>query len=155
LADARAAVLGAVRGVEIADLDAVAADPDLEVIARHGRVGEHEIVVGVRADHRRALVEHVLLAGIGPRHDVQPKAALEQDAAGVVGQELGVDLAHYRSVVPRRRIRNQATNTPSTPPGRSRPPSQQPPPGPASAAPPSGPASRPPDAPSPGTPPSS
>ena len=91
LADARAAVLGAVRRVEVADLDAVATHADLEVVARHGRVGEHEIVVGVRADHRRALVEHVLLALIGPGDDAQAEAALEQDPAGVVGEELSMD----------------------------------------------------------------
>ena len=68
-ADPGTAVLGAVGGVEVADLDAIAAHADLEVIARHGRVGEHEIVVGVGADHRRALVEHVILALVGPGHD--------------------------------------------------------------------------------------
>ena len=79
-ADARAAVLGAVRRVEIADLDAIATHADLEVVARHRRVGEHEVVVGVGADHRRALVEHVLLALIGPGHDAEPEAALERAA---------------------------------------------------------------------------
>ena len=77
----RAAVLGAVRGVEVADLDAVAAHADLEVVARHGRVGEHEVVVGVRADHRRALVEHVLLALVGAADHAQPEAALDEQPA--------------------------------------------------------------------------
>ena len=79
-------MLGAVGGVEVADLDAVAADADLEVVARDRGVGEHEIVVGVRADHRGALVEHVLLALVGPGHHAEPKRALEEQPAGVVGK---------------------------------------------------------------------
>src|SRR5262249_25611145 len=94
LADARAAVLGAVRRVEVADLDALAAHPDLEVVARHRGVGQDEVVVGVGADHRRALVEDVLLARVWPGDDAQAKRTLDEHPAGVVGEKLRVDTRH-------------------------------------------------------------
>ena len=50
--------------------------------------GEHEIVVRMGADHRRALVEDVLFAFVGPRDDAEPERALDKRPAGVVGQEL-------------------------------------------------------------------
>src|SRR5438067_1322981 len=63
---------GAVPGALVLDEDAVRADLDLEVVARHGVVAELELAVGVGADEQRP-GERDLLAHVGPVDDDEPQ----------------------------------------------------------------------------------
>ena len=61
----------AVAGAEIAHAIAAALGVDGEVAARHGDVGEHQVLIGAASDARLGQYELVGLAAVGSPDDVQ------------------------------------------------------------------------------------
>jgi hypothetical protein len=86
--DPGVAVEGAVGRVQVLDLEPVAPDLQLQVIARHGVVGEDEVVVRVRPDHDRPALQQALEALVGSLHDREAELALSQLARRDIGIEL-------------------------------------------------------------------
>jgi L-alanine-DL-glutamate epimerase-like enolase superfamily enzyme len=71
-------ISGGCRQIEVKCGHPSGPEHDLAVIARHGRVGDDEIVVGVRTDHRRPFIEHVLLALIRTRNNTKSEGSLDE-----------------------------------------------------------------------------
>src|SRR5690348_1395047 len=67
LADALAVDRAAVRGVEVAEQEAVAVADELGVAARDAAVLEHDVALARAAEHDGAAVEHLAAAGPGER----------------------------------------------------------------------------------------
>src|SRR6185312_3964459 len=86
-ADPRRPLEGAVGRIEVGHLQAFGAQLQLEVIARHALVGELQIVVLMRSEQERAVVDLGRGAGVRTGDDRDAIAARLERARRVVGKE--------------------------------------------------------------------